>query len=67
MRCIVLYASLSESLTGPQMVELASKKFVCIIDESKLVDGLGGSKGQLRTHSGAPSVQPCSHRMLRAC
>ena len=29
-----------------QMVELASKKFVCIIDESKLVDGLGGSKGE---------------------
>lgn len=28
-----------------QMVELASKKFVCIVDESKLVQGLGGSKG----------------------
>jgi len=28
------------------MVELASKKFVCIVDESKLVDGLGGSKGE---------------------
>jgi hypothetical protein len=27
------------------MVELASKKFVCIVDESKLVKGLGGSKG----------------------
>ena len=34
-----------------QMVELASKKFVCIIDESKLVDGLGGSKG--RCHAAA--------------
>jgi ribose 5-phosphate isomerase len=30
-----------------QMVELASKKFVCIVDESKLVNGLGGSKGAL--------------------
>jgi ribose 5-phosphate isomerase len=30
------------------MVELASKKFVCIVDESKLVDGLGGSKGESR-------------------
>ena len=28
-----------------QMVELASDTFVCIVDESKLVDGLGGSKG----------------------
>ena len=28
-----------------QMVELASKMFVCIVDESKLVSGLGGSKG----------------------
>ena len=28
-----------------QMVELASDVFVCIVDESKLVDGLGGSKG----------------------
>ena len=26
------------------MVELASKKFVCIVDDSKLVSGLGGSK-----------------------
>lgn len=26
------------------MVELASKKFVCIVDETKLVSGLGGSK-----------------------
>ena len=29
-----------------QLVEQASKKFVCIVDESKLVEGLGGSKGQ---------------------
>ncbi len=27
------------------MVELASDLFVCIVDESKLVEGLGGSKG----------------------
>ena len=26
------------------MVEMASAKFVCIVDDSKLVDGLGGSK-----------------------
>lgn len=29
---------------APQMVEMASAKFVCIVDESKLVSGLGGSK-----------------------
>jgi hypothetical protein len=28
----------------PQMVEMASDKFVCIVDDSKLVEGLGGSK-----------------------
>jgi len=28
------------------MVELASDTFVCIVDESKLVKGLGGSKGE---------------------
>ncbi len=27
-----------------QMVELASKKFVCIVDDTKMVTGLGGSK-----------------------
>ncbi|KAK9820392.1 hypothetical protein WJX72_009888 [[Myrmecia] bisecta] len=32
------------ALLREKMVELASKKFVCIVDESKLVDGLGGSK-----------------------
>jgi ribose 5-phosphate isomerase A len=26
------------------MVELASKKFVCIVDDTKMVSGLGGSK-----------------------
>ena len=26
------------------MVELASKKFVCIVDDTKMVTGLGGSK-----------------------
>ncbi len=43
-----------------QMVELASKKFVCIVDESKLVEGLGGSKGnqQRVTCMGASF---CSH------
>ncbi len=40
-----------------QMVELASKKFVCIVDESKLVSGLGGSKG------GSPL---CTLDLLRA-
>lgn len=35
------------TLTGPdmQMVEEASAKFVCIVDETKLVAGLGGSRG----------------------
>lgn len=34
------------SLAPPlQMVEQASAKFVCIVDDSKLVEGLGGSKG----------------------
>ncbi|KAK9811001.1 hypothetical protein WJX73_005160 [Symbiochloris irregularis] len=32
------------ALLREKMVELASTKFVCIVDESKLVDGLGGSK-----------------------
>ena len=49
------------------MVELASKKFVCIVDESKLVDGLGGSKGKSQTHPDAPSVQACFFRVARAC
>jgi ribose 5-phosphate isomerase len=26
------------------MVEMASAKFVCIVDDSKMVEGLGGSK-----------------------
>lgn len=29
------------------MVEMSSDKFVCIVDDSKLVDALGGSKGNL--------------------
>ena len=37
------------SATFLQLVEQASKKFVCIVDESKLVEGLGGSKGQSAT------------------
>ena len=32
------------ALLREKMVELASKKFVCIVDDSKLVTGLGGSK-----------------------
>ncbi len=28
------------------MVEMASKKFVCIVDDTKLVEGLGGSGGE---------------------
>mmetsp|Transcript_33178 Transcript_33178/g.93951 ORF Transcript_33178/g.93951 Transcript_33178/m.93951 type:complete len:248 (-) Transcript_33178:235-978(-) len=32
------------ALMREKMVEMASKKFVCIVDESKLVEGLGGSK-----------------------
>ena len=62
-----LYAGLCDSLSDAQMVELASKKFVCIVDESKLVDGLGGSKGKSQTHQDAPSVQACFSRVARAC
>lgn len=32
------------ALLREKMVELASKKFVCIVDDSKMVTGLGGSK-----------------------
>eukprot|EP00892_Ulva_mutabilis_P002950 jgi/Ulvmu1/12656/UM094_0012.1 len=32
------------ALLREKMVELASEKFVCIVDETKLVEGLGGSK-----------------------
>lgn len=32
------------ALLREKMVEMASKKFVCIVDDSKLVSGLGGSK-----------------------
>ena len=32
------------ALLREKMVEMASDKFVCIVDDSKLVDGLGGSK-----------------------
>ena len=28
-----------------KMIGMASKKYICIADESKLVDGIGGSKG----------------------
>lgn len=33
------------ALPALQMVELASEKFVCIVDDTKLVEGIGGSKG----------------------
>ena len=32
------------ALLREKMVEMASAKFVCIVDDSKLVKGLGGSK-----------------------
>jgi ribose 5-phosphate isomerase A len=32
------------ALLREKMVEMASAKFVCIVDDSKMVDGLGGSK-----------------------
>ena len=44
-----------------QMVELASKMFVCIVDESKLVSGLGGSKGAHASSTRVLSV------FMRAC
>ena len=40
------------------MVELASKTFVCIVDESKLVDGLGGSKGAFLSHDIQVTTHP---------
>lgn len=40
----------TSSLLLLQLVEQASKKFICIVDESKLVDGLGGSKGNCGFH-----------------
>lgn len=40
-----------------QMVEQAAKKFVCIVDDSKLVSGLGGSKGE-RPVGGGQGVSP---------
>ena len=39
------------ALLREKMVEMASKKFVCIVDETKLVEGLGGSKGEAH-HAG---------------
>jgi ribose 5-phosphate isomerase A len=30
-----------------KMIGMASKKYICIADETKLVDGIGGSKGAL--------------------
>lgn len=46
-----------------QLVEQAAKKFVCIVDDSKLVDGLGGSKGECflavkEQHLMATAVRP---------
>lgn len=41
------------------MVELASKRFVCIVDESKLVQGLGGSKGDSIMPSLLDPTLPC--------
>jgi ribose 5-phosphate isomerase A len=32
------------ALLREKMVEMASDKFICIVDESKLVEGLGGSQ-----------------------
>jgi ribose 5-phosphate isomerase len=59
------------------MVELASKKFVCIVDESKLVNGLGGSKGkqlvspslaqspnQSQAHANVAGSHACMQRYL---
>ena len=41
------------------MVEMASKKFVCIVDDTKMVDGLGGSKCTPLCSLHA-QLQPCS-------
>lgn len=44
--CMRLVMTGTEALSWClQMVELASDKFVCIVDDTKLVEGIGGSKG----------------------
>ena len=40
------------ALLREKMVEEVSDKFVCIVDESKLVAGLGGSKGERKGREG---------------
>ena len=49
-----------------QMVELASDTFVCIVDESKLVDGLGGSKGGCPCSSYQTCTPSCQEMYLHA-
>jgi hypothetical protein len=56
----VAWCSGSEILSW-QMVEMASKKFVCIVDDTKLVDGLGGSGGDA---AAASLLQPYTRRSL---
>ena len=64
------------ALLREKMVEMASGKFVCIVDESKLVDGLGGSKDAmpieivqfchvytLRRIAALPEVAGCEARL----
>nr|CBX25073.1 ribose-5-phosphate isomerase [Polytomella sp. Pringsheim 198.80] len=64
------------ALLREKMVEKASKLFVCIVDDSKLVDGLGGSKlampieivqfchqYTIRRIAALPQVAGCTHKL----
>ncbi len=58
------------ALLREKMVELAAKKFVCIVDDSKLVSGLGGSKLAMPVE--IVQVRPthalcCAHNTLCLC
>eukprot|EP00889_Picochlorum_renovo_P001773 jgi/Picre1/28803/NNA_004200.t1 len=55
------FAGRGGALLREKMVEMASDTFVCIVDESKLVDGLGGSKDAMPIEI----VQFCHEYTLR--
>jgi ribose 5-phosphate isomerase A len=49
------------------MVELASKKFVCIVDDTKMVSGLGGSKLAMPVEVTPFCYKVCPCQRVRAC
>ena len=51
------------ALLREKMVEMASKKFVCIVDDTKLVSGLGGTR-EISAVEREPSFRPF---FLRGC